>query len=182
MRWLGRRVSHNFWSCRALQLGLHFGLHHGGTHSRGHNTLASGRLRSRILILERLLKLDSLDILLIFNFLLHVLVPLQKLIMLCLAQLKSFVQVCFKLFLEGIHFILLLLNELRFMGNNFLGSFFHVFFALFRLQLLALDLNLMCFLIPNFKLNNKNNYNSALLTFFVWPGSPGFSACSAAPS
>jgi len=100
-------------------------------------------------VLESLLELDSFNILLVFYFLLDVLVPLQKFVVLCFSQLKSLIKIGLKLLLERIHFILLLLNELGLSGNNFLRSFLHVLLSFLGLELLASNLDLMSLLISN---------------------------------
>lgn len=99
------------------------------------------------MILERLLELDPLNVLLVLNFLLHILVPLQKFVVLGLPELKSLVQVGLKLLLECVHLVLLLLDELGLGSNDLLGAFLHVLLPLFGLQFLAPYLNLMCLLI-----------------------------------
>ena len=104
----------------ALDLGLHFGLHYGGAHSRSHHALARSSRRSRILVLECLLELDSLDVLLVLDFFFHVLVPLKQLVMLSLSELESLVEIGLKLLLKSIHLILLLLNQLGLVSNDFL--------------------------------------------------------------
>ena len=140
-------VAHHSWCVGALEFGLHLRLHHGRAHSGCHDTLASSSLWSRILVLERLLKLNSLDVLLVLNFFFDVLVSLQEFVVFSFSQLQSLVQVCFKLFLKGVHLVLLLLNELWLMCNNLLWPLLHVFFSLLSLKLLASNLNLMSFLI-----------------------------------
>lgn len=122
----------------ALHSRSHLGRHHGSL---------SGGLRSLVLVLESFLELNALEILLVFNLFLYVLISLQKLIVLRLSQLESLVQVGLKLFLQGVHFILLLLNELALSGNDLLGTLLHVFFSLLRLQVQADLLDLVSFLI-----------------------------------
>ena len=67
---------------------------------------------SRVLVLESLLKLNSLDVLLVLDFFFDVLVSLKKLIVFGLSQLQSLIQVGLELFLEGVHLVLLLPDEL----------------------------------------------------------------------
>ena len=110
--WLGCGVADDLGAAGALHLRLHSRLHDRGAHPRRHHALATSSLRSRILILERLLELDSLNVLLVFDFFFHVLVSLQQLIVLSLSQLESLIQIRLKLLLEGIHLVLLLLNQL----------------------------------------------------------------------
>ena len=100
------------------------------------------------MILERLLELDPLNVLLVLDFLLHILVPLQKFVVFSLSELKSLVQVSLQLLLESIHLILLLLDELGLGSNDLLGAFLHVLLSFFVLEFLAPYLNLMGLLIP----------------------------------
>ena len=102
---------------------------------------------SRVLVLESLLKLNSLDVLLVLDFFFDVLVSLKKLIVFGLSQLQSLVQVGLELFLEGVHLVLLLPDELGLMRNNLLGPLLHILLPLLCLQLLTSNLNLMCLLI-----------------------------------
>ena len=97
--------------------------------------------------MERLFKLGALNVLLVFNFFLYVLISLQQLVVLGLSELQSLVKIGLKLFLEGIHFVLLLIDKLGFGGDDLLGSLIHVLFTLLRLQLHANLLDLVCFLI-----------------------------------
>jgi len=94
------------------------------------------------------LKLDSLNILLVFNFFFDVLISLEKFVVFSLSQLQSLVQVGLKFLLQSIHLILLLLNELGFSSNDFLVSFLHVLLSLLDLKFLGLLLHLMCFRVP----------------------------------
>ena len=127
---------------------FHSRLHHGRlAHSRGHHTLATSRLRSGVMVLERLLELDSLNVLLVLNFLLHILVSLQQFVVLCLTQLQPLVQVRLQFLFQSVHFILLFLDQLGFGSDDLLRSLLHVLFTLLGLQLLALDLDLVRLLI-----------------------------------
>jgi len=98
-------------------------------------------------LLESLLKLSSLDVLLIFNLLLNVLVSLKELVVLCLSKLQSLVKVGFQLLFQSIHFVLLLLDELSFGSNDLLAALLKVAFTLYTLKLLAADLGLVSILI-----------------------------------
>ena len=110
------------------------GLLHSRAHSGGHDALAAlGGLGPSVLVLKGFLELDALDVLLVFDFLLDVLVSLEQFVVLGLPQLESLVQVGLQFLLEGVHFVLLLLNKLGLRGNNFLLSLFHVFLTLFSL-------------------------------------------------
>jgi len=105
-------------------------------------------LWSRILVLESFLKLDSLNVLLILDFLLDVLVSLKQLVVLCLSELQSLIQIGLKLLLQGVHFILLFLDEFGLGIDDLLLPFLHILLSLLTLQLLAPNLNLVCLLIP----------------------------------
>lgn len=107
----------------------------------------SGGSRSRILVLEGLLELETLDVLLVLNLLLDILISLEEFVVLRLSQLQSLIQVGFQLFLQGIHLILLLLNQLGLSGDDLLGSLLHVLFPLFGLHLNGNLLDLVSFLI-----------------------------------
>lgn len=100
------------------------------------------------MVLESTLELDALNVLLVLDLLLHVLVALQKLVVLSLSQLEALVQVGFKLLFERVHLVLLFLDEFSLSSNDFLMSFLHVSLALFSLKFLASDLDLMSLLIP----------------------------------
>lgn len=92
---------------------------------------------------HRFFELDSLDVLLILNFLFHILVSLEELVVLSLSQLQSFIEVGLELLLEGIHLILLLCDELSLRSNNFLVTLLHILFSLLDFELLAFSLYLM---------------------------------------
>jgi hypothetical protein len=91
-----------------------------------------------------------------------------------LSKLQSLVQVGLELLLEGVHLVLLLLNELGLGSNDLLLSFLHVLLSFLNLKFGCLLLNLMGFGISKFKTNKVENYQ--LLTSFVWQDWPGFSA------
>ena len=129
---------------------LHLGPHHASIGSSRSITWPSKD------IVHSLLKLNSLKVLLVFDFFFHVLVPLKKLIVLCFSQLQSFIQIGLQFLLKGIHFILLLLYELSFGCYYFLVSIFHVFLSFFDFHFLSLILNLMCIGIA---VNCKNKVN-----------------------
>lgn len=93
--------------------------------------------------LECLLVLDSLQVLLVLNFLFNVLVPLKKFIVLVFSQLQPLIKVSLQFLLERIHFILLLLNKLGLGSNDLLVSLLHVLLPLFKLKLLTHHLDLM---------------------------------------
>lgn len=96
---------------------------------------------------EGTFKLNLLDVLLVLNFFLDVLVTLEQLVVLGFSQLQSLIKVSLELLFEGIHFVLLLLDERCFGGNNFLVPHLHVGLTLGRLLLLAADLDLVRLLI-----------------------------------
>ena len=80
---------------------------------------------------------------LVLNLLLHVLVSLQKLVVLNLSQSKSLIQVGFKVLLKSRHLVLLLLDELVLSSDDLLLSFLHVLLSLVSLHFVALVLDLM---------------------------------------
>jgi hypothetical protein len=137
---------------RRLGGGLSRTTHHGSLHLRAHagshHASLVGSARSRVVVLERTLELDTLNVLLVLNFLLDVLVALQKLVVLGLSELQALVKVGLKLLFERVHLILLLLDEFSLGSDNLLMSLLHVLLALFSLKLLASDLDLMGLLIP----------------------------------
>jgi hypothetical protein len=92
---------------------------------------------------HRFFELDSLDVLLILDFLFHILVSLEELVVLGLSQLQSFVKVSLELLLECIHFLLLLCDELGLRSNNFLVTLLHILFSLVNFELLTFRLYLM---------------------------------------
>jgi len=145
----GGWVANNMTLLWALHhLGLDLRLLHSWTHSRSHHALAACGLWSRILVLESFLKLDSLNVLLILDFLLDVLVSLKQLVVLCLSELQSLIQIGLKLLLQGVHFILLFLDEFGLGIDDLLLPLLHILLSLLTLQLLAPNLNLVCLLIP----------------------------------
>lgn len=99
------------------------------------------------MVLERLLKLDTLYVLLILDLFLHVLVPLQQFVVLRLPELESLIQIGLQLLLQSIHLILLLLDKLCLRGDDLLGTLLHVLFTLFRFQFLASYLDFVGLLI-----------------------------------
>ena len=94
---------------------------------------------------EGFLVFNSLQILLVFNFFLHILVSLEKLIVFILSELQSLVKVALELLLECIHLILLLLNEFGLSCDDLLVSILHVFLSFDELKALAHHLHLMGF-------------------------------------
>lgn len=90
------------------------------------------------------LKLDPFNILLVLNLFFHILVSLEKFIVLGLTELQSLIEVTLKLLFEGIHLVLLLLNQLGLGGNDLFVSQLHVFFSFLYFELLASSLDLMC--------------------------------------
>ena len=62
------------------------------------------------MILESFLKLDPLNVLLVFDFLFNILISLKKFVVLGFSQLKSLIQISLELLLKSIHLILLGLN------------------------------------------------------------------------
>ena len=98
---------------------------------------------------EGAFELDSLDVLLVFDLLLDVLVSLKEFVVLGLTKLQSFVQVSLELLLEGVHLVLLLLNQLGLGGNDLLMSFLEVSLPFLGLKLLASNLDLVGFLVPD---------------------------------
>jgi hypothetical protein len=99
-------------------------------------------------VLESTLELDTINVLLVLNFLLHVLVALKELVVLGLSELETLVKVGLELLFERVHLVLLLLNEFSFLSDDFLMSLLHVLLTLLSLKLLASDLDLMSLLIP----------------------------------
>ena len=63
--------------------------------------------------------------------------------MFVLSELQPLIEIAFQLFLECIHLILLLLDQLGFGSNDFLMSFLHILLSFSDLKLLAYHLNLM---------------------------------------
>jgi hypothetical protein len=131
--------------------------HHGalagldaGAHLRGHHASLGGGAWSHLLpsLAEvgghRFFELDSLDVLLIFDFLLDILVSLEELVVLRLSQLQALVEVGLELLLECIHFVLLLLDELGLGSDDFLVTLLHVLLSLIDLEVLAFALDLVC--------------------------------------
>ena len=102
---------------------------------------------SRILVLESFLKLDSLNVLLILDFLLDVLVSLKQLVVLCLSELQSLIQIGLKLLLQGVHFILLFLDEFGLRIDDLLLPLLHILLSFIVLEHLAPHLDLMGFLV-----------------------------------
>jgi hypothetical protein len=136
---LGGGLSRTTHHHRSLHLRAHAGSHHASL---------IGSAGSSVVVLESTLELDALNVLLVLDLLLHVLVALQKLVVLSLSQLEALVQVGFKLLFERVHLVLLFLDEFSLSSNDFLMSFLHVSLALFSLKFLASDLDLMSLLIP----------------------------------
>lgn len=62
------------------------------------------------MVLEGFLKLNSLNVLLVFDFLFNILISLKKFVVLGFSQLKSLIQISLELLLKSIHLILLGLN------------------------------------------------------------------------
>ena len=123
----------------------HFWLFHLRSHFRCHHALVwcSRSCLNRVAI--SFFVLNSFQILLVFNFLFNVLISLQQFIVFLFSDLQSSIQIALELLFQGVHFILLLLNEFGLGGDDFLMSFSHVFFSFLNFQLLANDLNLMSF-------------------------------------
>lgn len=74
--------------------------------------------------------LDPLNVLLVLNFLFHVLIPLKDLVVLDFPKLKAFVHASFKLLLKCVTFIFLLAHKVSFTGKNFLVDLDHEWLAL----------------------------------------------------
>lgn len=94
-----------------------------------------------------LLQLVSLEGLLVFELLLRVLVPLQDLIVLLLAELEALVHLTFQLLAERVHFVLLFLHQLGFHGEDFLVTDLHVRLSLTLLEFVGPLLHLVRLLI-----------------------------------
>ena len=62
------------------------------------------------MVLEGFLKLNSFNVLLVFDFLFNILISLKKFVVLGFSQLKSLIQISLELLLKSIHLILLSLN------------------------------------------------------------------------
>ena len=90
-----------------------------------------------------LVEFDSLQVLLVFELFLDVLVSLEQLVVLMISNLQLLRHKSLLLFSKGMHFILLLLDQFSFSGNNFLVSLVHVLLILISLKFLATDLDLM---------------------------------------
>ena len=95
--------------------------------------------------LKSLFVFDPLQILLIFDFLLDILVPLEKLIVFIFSQLQPLIEIALQLLLERIHLILLFLNEFGLSCDDLLVSLLHVFLSFSDLEVLAHHLHLMGF-------------------------------------
>jgi hypothetical protein len=119
------------------------GASHSGAHLGSHEAAlgGGGSVGGHVGVL--LLKLNSFDVLLVFDFLLHVLVSLEKFVVFGLSKLQSLVEVGLKLFLESIHLVLLFLDELGLVSDDLLLSLLHVLFSLQDFELLSLLLDLM---------------------------------------
>ena len=126
----------------------HHGTLHLRAHAGSHDASLIGSARSSVVVLEGTLELDTLNVLLVLNFLLDVLVALQELVVFGLSQLETLVQVGLELLFERVHLVLLFLNEFSLLSDNLLMSLLHVLLALLSLKLLAPDLDLMGLLIP----------------------------------
>jgi hypothetical protein len=97
--------------------------------------------------LEGALPLVVLNVLLVLNLLLHVLVTLQNLVMLDLAQLQALVHAAFQLLLKRVHFVALLAHQVRLAGQNLLVNVHHELFALLLFQVLGARLHDVSLLI-----------------------------------
>lgn len=119
-------------------------LHLRAAHFRGHHGSAlCGRRSQGHHARELLLKLDSLNVLLVFNLLLDVLVSLEQLVVLSFSQLESLVEVGLEFLLQSIHLVLLLLNQLSLSSDDLLLSLLHVLLSFLDLKLLSLLLDLV---------------------------------------
>lgn len=144
---VGTSSSHVGWlrgwvsSCTHSGGSLHCWSSHLGSHdwSRGGLRSSSGNIGVGFL------ELGSLNGLLVVNFLLDVLISLKEFVVLGLSKLQSLVQVGLELLLEGVHLVLLLLNELGLGSNDLLLSFLHVLLSFLNLKFGCLLLNLMGF-------------------------------------
>ena len=138
-----------------MSTGLISALHILSSHSRGfhpeaHDTSLSGSSWSHLLnvrlvgpVSMGLLELVHLLLLLVLYFLFDVLVSLEKLVVFDLTQLQSFIEFFFQFFLESVHLVLLLLDELGLGSDDLLMSLLHVLFSLNRFQLLKFLLDIM---------------------------------------
>lgn len=114
---------------------------HSGAHlGAAHHGSACGGTRSHVV---SSVSLDSLKILLVLKFFFHILVSLEKFVMLELSLLESFAHVALDLLLEGRHLILLFLDEFGLSSDDLLMPVLHVLVPLFFLHSLGLHLNLM---------------------------------------
>ena len=135
------------WVAHVSSAGHHAALHL-GAHSRSHHASLVGSGRSGVVVHESALELDSLDVLLVFDLLLHVLVSLEQLVVLSLTELQSLVQIGLELLLESVHLVLLLLDQLGLGSDDLLVSFLEVSLPLLSLELLASNLDLVGLLVP----------------------------------
>lgn len=90
-----------------------------------------------------LLKLDPFNILLVLNLFFHILISLEKFIVLGFTELQSLIEVTLKLLFKGIHLVLLLLNQLGLGGDDLFVSQLHIFFSFLYFEILACSLDLM---------------------------------------
>ena len=116
---------------------MHSGAHHRPTSSGAWSVLGD--------IGVLLLELDSFDVLGILDFFLDVLVSLQQLVVFSLSQLQTLVQVGLQFFLQGVHLVLLLLDQFGLGSDDLLVALLHVLLPLSDFKFLGLLLYLMGF-------------------------------------
>jgi hypothetical protein len=116
--------------------------HSAGTHC---GALARALWSCKHLVLA--FALNSLDVLLVLNFLFNVLVALEDLVVLDFSHLQALVHLSFKLFLQRSHFVRLLAHHVGLTCENFLMNINHVLLTFFLFKLLCADLDLMSLLI-----------------------------------
>ena len=92
---------------------------------------------------EGSLELDSLQVLLVLNFLLDILVSLKEFVVFSFSELQPLIEITLELLLESVHLVLLLLDELGLCSDDLLVPLFHVLLSFLDLHLLAPNLDLM---------------------------------------
>lgn len=121
-------------------------LHPGSAHlGRGHHLAAAVRSAGAVVVLAVLDIL--LEGLLALDLLLNILISLQDLIVLHLAQLKTLVHARLQLLFKCIHLVLLFLHKLSLRSKDLLVARLHIVLAFRLLELVCTHLNLVRVLI-----------------------------------
>lgn len=118
---------------------MHLAHRHGGA--------AGLRGAGPLLHIEGTFALLLLNALLVFDLLLDVLVALQDLVVLILANLESLVHLGFQLLLQGLHLLILLHDHVRFTRIHLLLHLLSVLIALLVLERVRLHLDLVGLLV-----------------------------------